>query len=172
MPAGAPIWIFSAIPWIKFFILASWMLLTTHNDYSWRQNLNYPNAPSLRLAGRQCCYSVLGIYSLPWIELFFSCSGRATCRLCPTSCQEALRPSAAKAKWLANWQHSCQELVSVGFVCSHRKSGSPRKELQRLFSLSKEKCSPYPETQGGDSACMKVVKKSLWWIFLFPDLHD
>ena len=70
MPAGAPICIFSPIPWTWFFILASWMLLTTLNDYSWRQNLNYPNQPSLRLAGTQCCYSTLGIYNLLWIELF------------------------------------------------------------------------------------------------------
>lgn len=73
------------------------------NDYAWRQNLNYPNQPALRLAGMWCCHSELVIYNLPWIEFSSSCSDRTTCRLCPTSCQEALWPSVANAKWLESW---------------------------------------------------------------------
>jgi hypothetical protein len=33
----------------------------------------------------------------------FSCSGRATCYLCPIFYQLALWPSAAKSKWLEAW---------------------------------------------------------------------
>lgn len=39
-------------------------------DYAWRQNLNDPNQPALRLAGMQCCHRALVIYNLPWIEIF------------------------------------------------------------------------------------------------------